>query len=91
MTNFNKNKDKRDEDEAFNYFVGLMTEKMKAKKLPKEKIELISKNMWNKMKKEEKEKIVERYEKKKKELKNNVLKMQVLKYLNAIITLKEIA
>ena len=43
---------------------------MKAKKLPKEKIELISKNMWNKMKKEEKEKIVERYEKKKKELKN---------------------
>ena len=81
MTNFNKNKDKRDEDEAFNYFVGLMTEKMKAKKLPKEKIELISKNMWNKMKKEEKEKIVERYEKKKKELKNNVLKMQVLKYI----------
>lgn len=54
---------------------------MKAKKLPKEKIELISKNMWNKMKKEEKEKIVERYEKKKKELKNNVLKMQVLKYI----------
>ena len=80
-TNFNKNPDKRDEDKIFNYFLSLMTAKLKPKKLSQEKIKIISQNAWNKMKKEEKEKIIKKYEQKKKELKNNVLKMQVLNYI----------
>ena len=80
-TNFNKNPDKRDEDKIFNYFLSLMTTKLKPKKLSDEKIKIISQNAWNKMKKEEKEKIIKKYEQKKKELKNTVLKMQVLKYI----------
>ena len=80
-TNFNKNPDKRDEDKIYNYFLSLMTEKLKPKKLSQEKINMIAKNTWDKMKKEEKEKIIKRYEQKKKELKNNVLKLQVLKYI----------
>ena len=80
-TNFNKNPDKRDEDNIFKYFLDLMTVKLKPKKLSEEKIKLITQNAWNKMSKEEKEKLSKKYEKKKKELKNNVLKMQVLKYI----------
>ncbi len=80
-TNFNKNKDKRDEENIYNYFVGLMYEKMKNKGLDNEKIKLISKDIWNKMKEEEKDKIRKKYETKKKELKNNVLKTQILKYI----------
>ena len=80
-TNFNKNPDKRDEDNVFNYFLSLMTAKLKQKNLSQEKIKLITQNTWDKMKPEEKEKITKKYEQKKKELKNNVLKMQVLKYI----------
>ena len=80
-THFNKNKEKRDEENAFNYFLNLMTQKMKPKGLSQEKIKLISKNLWNKMKDEEKEKIIKKYESIKKELKSNVLKTQVLKYI----------
>ena len=80
-TNFNKNKDQRDEENVFNFFLNLMIQKIKFKGLKEDKIKLISKNLWNKMKEEEKEKIREKYDIKKKELKNNVLKTQVLKYI----------
>ena len=80
-TNFNKNPDKRDEDKIFEYFLSLMTEKLKSKKLSQDKIKLITKNTWDKMKDSDKEKIIKKYEQKKKELKNTVLKMQVLKYI----------
>ena len=80
-TNFNKNQEKRDEDKIFNFFMNLMTEKLKSKNLSQEKIKLISKNAWNKMNEQEKEKIIQKYDKKKKELKNTLLKMQVLKYI----------
>jgi hypothetical protein len=80
-TNFNKNQEKREEDKIFNFFLNLMIEKLKSKKLSQEKIKIISRNAWNKMKEQEKEKIIEKYEKKKKELKNTLLKMQVLKYI----------
>ena len=80
-TNFNKNKDQRDEENVFNFFLNLMIQKMKFKGLKEDKIKLISINLWNKMKEEEKEKIREKYDIKKKELKNNVLKTQVLKYI----------
>ena len=80
-TNFNKNPDKRDEDKIFNYFLSLMTAKLKPKKLSQEKIKIITKNTWDKMKDSDKEKIIKKYEQKKKELKNTVLKMEVLKYI----------
>ena len=80
-TNFNKNPDKRDEDKVFNYFLSLMTAKLKPKKLSQEKIKIITKNTWDKMKDSDKEKIIKKYEQKKKELKNTVLKMEVLKYI----------
>ena len=49
--------------------------------MSQEKIKLISQNAWNKMNEKEKEKIIKKYDKKKKELKNTILKMQVLKYI----------
>ena len=80
-TNFNKNQEKREEDKIFNFFLNLMIEKLKSKKLSQEKIKIISRNAWNNITEQEKEKIIEKYEKKKKELKNTLLKMQVLKYI----------
>lgn len=80
-TNFNKNQEKRDGDKIFNFFLNLMIEKLKSKNLSQEKIKLISQNAWNKMNEKEKEKIIKKYDKKKKELKNTILKMQVLKYI----------
>ena len=80
-TNFNKNKEKRDEENVFNFFVSLMTQKMKPKGITKEKIEVISQDLWDQMKDEEKDLIRKKYEDKKKELKNNVLKTQVLRYI----------
>ena len=80
-TNFNKNPDKRDEDKIFEFFLNLMTAKLKSKNLSQEKIKLITQNTWEKMKESDKEKIIKKYEQKKKELKNTVLKMQVLKYI----------
>ena len=80
-THFNKNKEQREEENVFNYFLNLMTQKLKHKGMNPEKIKVISKNLWNKMKEEEKNKIREKFGIKKKELKNNVLKTQVLKYI----------
>ena len=80
-TKFNKNKEKREEENTFNYFFNLMKEKMKKKGIGEEKIKLISRDIWEKMKEEEKEKIRQKYENKKKELKNNVLATKILKYI----------
>ena len=68
-THFNKNKEQRDEENVFNFFVNLMSQKMKPKGLNQEKIKLISKNLWDKMKEEEKKKI------KKKCIKNTSIKI----------------
>jgi hypothetical protein len=80
-TNFNKNKEQRNEENVFNYFLNLMTQKMKAKGVNETKIKIIATDLWNKLKEEEKEKIRNKYNLKKKELKNNVIKTQVLKYI----------
>ena len=80
-TNFNKNKEQRNEDNVFNYFMNLMTQKMKAKGVNDTKIKIIATDLWNKMKEEEKEKIRNKYNLKKKELKNNQIKNKVLKYI----------
>jgi hypothetical protein len=61
-TNFNKNKEKRDEENVFHFFVSLMTQKMKPKGIAKEKIEIISNNLWDQMKDEEKDLIRKKYE-----------------------------
>ena len=60
-TNFNKNKEKRDEENVFNFFVSLMTQKMKPKGITKEKIEVISQDLWDQMKDEEKDLIRKKY------------------------------
>ena len=80
-TNFNKNRDQRDEENLFQYFLNLMGQKLKPKGLSQEKIKIISIKIWNTMKEDEKEKIRQKYGIKKKELKNNVIKTQVLKYI----------
>ena len=80
-TNFNKNRDKRDEENLFQYFLNLMGQKLKPKGLSQEKIKIISIKIWNTMKEDEKEKIRQKYGTKKKEFKNNVIKTQVLKYI----------
>ena len=80
-TTFNKNREQRDEENVFNFFLNLMTQKMKPKGVNQEKIKIISKNLWNNLKEEEKDKIRKKYDIKKKELKNNVIKTQVLKYI----------
>ena len=80
-TNFNKNKDEREEENLLNFFTSLMAQKLKPKGVNKEKIKIISENIWSQMNEDEKYLIMKKYEEKKKELKNNVLKTQVLKYI----------
>ena len=80
-TNFNKNKEERNEKNVFNYFFNLMKQKLKGKVLNDAKVKIIAADLWNKMKEEEKEKIRKKYNLKKKELKNNVIKTQVLKFI----------
>ena len=49
-TNFNKNKEQRNEENVFNYFLNLMTQKMKAKGVNEAKIKIIATDLWNKLK-----------------------------------------
>ena len=54
-----------------------MKQKLKGKVVNDAKVKIIAADLWNKMKEEEKEKIRNKYNLKKKELKNNVIKTQV--------------
>ncbi len=80
-TNFNKNKDKREEENLYKYFQSLMESKLSSKGININKIKDISKNIWDNMKEEDKNKIKKKYEDKIREYKNNILTFQVLKYI----------
>ena len=80
-TNFNKDKDQRYKENLFNYFVSLMSKKLEPKGIAKEKIRIISQNLWDKLKDGEKEKIRQKFKNQQKRLKNIQIKNQVLKYV----------
>jgi len=80
-TTFNKDKDQRHEENLFNFFVRLMSQKMEPKGVSKEKIRIISQNLWEKLKEGEKDKIKQKFKAQQKKLKNIQIKNQVLKYV----------
>ena len=80
-TNFNKDKEQRHEENLFNFFVSLMSQKMEKKGITKEKIRIISQNLWDGLKKEEKDKIRQKFKAQQKKLENIQIKNQVLKYV----------
>ena len=79
-TNFTINKSKRKEEKVINYFVNLMYEKMKQKGLTRERINDISKDIWNKMEEKERNKIRDKLYYQKYEFKKNILTDKILKY-----------
>ena len=56
-TNFNKNNDKREEENLYKYFQSLMESKLSSKRININKIKEISQNIWDNMKEEDKNKI----------------------------------